>query len=104
MTEKGAHCSGCALEKLGQGFIPDVTGTGRNGVYLLAEAAGEKEALASRPFAGPAGLVLQQLLERGGLHRDDFWVDSGLRCRPPGNKIVKQSYTEDALAHCSPYL
>lgn len=104
MSEKGPHCAGCPLEKLGQGFIPDVTGTGKNGVYLLAEAAGEKEALASRPFAGPSGLVLQQMLERGKLHRDDFWVDSGLRCRPPGNKLIKQPYTEGALQHCNSYL
>jgi uracil-DNA glycosylase family 4 len=51
-----------------------------------------------------SGLVLQQCLDRMELKREDFWVDSGLRCRPPNNELLRQPYTEGALDSCRPYL
>lgn len=103
MLPKGKHCSGCVLEQLGQGFMAP-SGTGKNGVLLVAEALGEQEAIEGFPFAGKAGFTLEKILKRGGLDRDDFKIANTVWCRPPKNKLSGEWYQQDAINQCSPYL
>lgn len=81
-----------------------VTGNGTNGVLLVGEALGKDEAEAGAPFVGAAGKVLDKMLAKGGMHRDDFKIANAVWCRPPENKLSGMWYMEPAVEHCSPYL
>lgn len=103
MLSKPNGCSGCVLEHIGTGFM-EVTGSGSNGVLLVGEALGKDEAEAGRPFVGAAGQVLDKMLLKGGMKRDDFKIANVVWCRPPENKLSGMWYMADAISHCSPYL
>lgn len=106
-TVKPDRCRGCVGWGWGQiGYMPKAEGptTAWNKVLLVGEALGEMEALHSRPFAGRAGLALDQMLQRGGLRREHFMIDNALRCRPPLNKLVGQPYEQTALEFCAHHL
>lgn len=49
---------------------------------LVGEAPGEREVIEGYPFAGPAGRLLDELLERAGMGRKDFWLTNVVKCRP----------------------
>lgn len=109
----GPHCPGCVLATLGEGFQrgPDGPPLPPTGVLLVGEALGGEEAIAGRPFVGPAGQLLDRLLSRTidpstgeGFKREDFLIDNVLRCRPPGNVLAGASYEAPAIQHCKPYL
>lgn len=64
-----------------------VKGEGRSDarMVLVGEAPGEAEEHAGRPFVGPAGNVLDQLLVDNAIRRGECWVDNVMEVRPPGN-------------------
>ena len=106
MLPKPEHCYSCVgyhWPPRGHGFVP-ADGTGRNGVLLVFEAAGEQEAREGRPLIGRAGLAFQQLLQRGRMVREDFRIHNVLSCRPPNNKLRGMPYEEEAIAHCKTFL
>lgn len=97
-------CSTCLGYNWGrQGYVP-ASGTGENGVLVVAEAAGEHEAVEGMPLVGKAGHYLWQQLQRAGIDREGFKCHNVLSCRPPENKLHKMSYEADVIASCSPLL
>lgn len=87
----------------GKGFVPG-SGTGSNGVLMVFEAAGADEVLAGEPLRGKAGFKFTTMLQRAGLHRDDFRICNVLSCRPPNNELVGTPYAYQAIHHCTPNL
>lgn len=75
-----------------------------NGVLLLGEALGEHEARVGKPFVGPAGFTIQQLLDRAGWKREEFAIENALRCRPPFNALAGEPYEHAAVSHCRTHL
>jgi DNA polymerase len=69
---------GCA-EGLGPVF-GDGDPTAR--LVLVGEAPGATEASLGRPFVGAAGRILERLLQRAGLSREELWVTNVVKCRP----------------------
>jgi uracil-DNA glycosylase len=55
-------------------------------VFFVGEAPGAKEDQLGRPFVGPSGRLLNSLLESAGLRRQDVYITSCVKCRPPGNR------------------
>jgi uracil-DNA glycosylase family 4 len=55
-------------------------------ILFVGEAPGAEEAKAGRPFVGPAGDVLDELLRSVGLDREEVYITSVLKDRPPGNR------------------
>jgi DNA polymerase len=53
---------------------------------LIGEAPGKQEALRGQPFVGAAGRVLDELLESIGLEREQIYITSILKDRPPENR------------------
>lgn len=49
---------------------------------LVGEAPGEREVIEGYPFAGPAGRLLDRLLEECGLSRRQVWLTNVVKCRP----------------------
>lgn len=56
-------------------------------IVLVGEAPGETEALEGRPFVGPAGRVLDKLLETAGINRAECLVTNVFTTRPPENNV-----------------
>ncbi len=107
MLTKPQHCASCILgcPPYGspRGYVPP-SGTGDNGVLIVLEAAGAEEEQQGLPLMGAAGHYLWQNLKRIGVERDGFRIHNALSCRPPGNKLAKMPYEQEAIAHCSPLL
>jgi uracil-DNA glycosylase family 4 len=55
-------------------------------VFFLGEAPGAKEDQLGRPFVGPSGRLLNALLQNAGLERQDVYITSCVKCRPPNNR------------------
>lgn len=65
-----------------------VIGEGNHSAELMfiGEAPGRSEAQTGRPFVGPAGKVLEELLTDVGLTRSDVYIANILKDRPPENR------------------
>ena len=71
-----------AVESCPAGLGP-VTGVGdpHARLCLIGEAPAEYEVKEGRPFAGPAGRVLDEALTAVGLRRDALWLTNVVKCR-----------------------
>lgn len=63
---------------------PDSAATAK--VMVVGEAPGAQENGAQRPFVGPSGRVLADLLAVIGLDRHDVFITNVVKYRPPGNR------------------
>lgn len=61
-------------------------GNSRARLLFVGEAPGEDEDLQGRPFVGRAGKLLDQLIDRIGLRREEVYICNVLKCRPPNNR------------------
>ena len=80
-----ARCHECELAKHRTTVVP---GEGREDadLFFIGEAPGWHEDQQGRPFVGPAGKFLEELLASIGLKREDVYIGNVLKCRPPGNR------------------
>ena len=71
-----------ALESCPKGLGP-VTGVGnpQATLCLIGEAPAEYEIKEGRPFAGPAGRVLDDVLAQAGIPRVSIWLTNVVKCR-----------------------
>lgn len=65
-----------------------VPGDGRPNaeVMFIGEGPGFHEDQQGRPFVGPAGQLLNDMLRTIGLRREDVFITNVVRSRPPGNR------------------
>jgi uracil-DNA glycosylase family 4 len=54
---------------------------------VCGEAPGAAEDEAMRPFVGPAGNILDEVLESAGIDRSQIYITNVCKIRPPNNKI-----------------
>lgn len=78
----------CRLCNLGKTRLKAVPGEGPADadVMFIGEAPGFQENQQGRPFVGPAGKLLEELLESIGLKRSDVYIANVIKCRPPENR------------------
>jgi uracil-DNA glycosylase len=78
-------CQDCELAKYRTKVVP---GEGAEDADLLfiGEAPGWHEDQQGRPFVGPAGQFLDQLLASIGLRREEVYIANVIKCRPPQNR------------------
>ncbi len=69
-------------------------------VFFIGEGPGEKEDLSGRPFVGPAGHKLDEMIGAMGLSRAQVYIANVVKCRPPGNRAPAPDETET----CTPFL
>ena len=55
-------------------------------IMFIGEAPGAEEDASGEPFVGPAGQLLNKIIEASQLKREDLYICNILRCRPPGNR------------------
>lgn len=69
-------------------------------LVLVGEAPGRAEDLKGLPFAGALGNVIANVLRDGGLTREEVYLTTVVKCRPPGDRRPRG----DEIATCAPYL
>jgi DNA polymerase len=69
-------------------------------LMFVGEAPGEVEDRLGRPFTGPAGEKLDEMIAAMGLRREDTYIANVLKSRPPGNREP----LPDEVAACGPFL
>ena len=79
------HCQDCELAKRRTRVVPG-EGPENAQILFIGEAPGWHEDQQGRPFVGPAGQFLEQLLSSIGLKRDQVFIANVIKCRPPGNR------------------
>jgi DNA polymerase len=80
-----ALCQQCEIAKYRTKVVP---GEGAEGAELMfiGEAPGWHEDQQGRPFVGPAGQFLDELLASISLKREQVYIANVIKCRPQGNR------------------
>jgi len=92
-------CTRCPLHATRSQAVPG-EGNLLSDVLLVGEGPGAREDATGRPFVGPAGQLLDELLRSIGWSRQDVFITNVVKCRPPANRDPEP----DEVASCSPYL
>lgn len=99
LRDEVERCSRCVLRST---RTHAVFGEGDPGARLMfvGEAPGYHEDQQGRPFVGPAGRLLEQLLASIGLTREQVYIANVLKDRPPNNRDPRP----EEIDACRPYL
>jgi DNA polymerase len=92
----------CKRCKLGETRRTLVFGVGAEDAPLMfvGEAPGEQEDKRGEPFVGPAGELLDKMIEAMGWTRQTVYITNILMSRPPGNRNPQP----DEVSACLPFL
>ena len=80
-----AACRDCELALQRTKVVPG-EGAEEADLFFIGEAPGWHEDQQGRPFIGPAGQFLDQLLASIGLQRAQVYIANVIKCRPPQNR------------------
>jgi DNA polymerase len=102
LSAVAAEVSGCTRCPLHVGRNRTVPGEGNplSDVLLVGEGPGAREDATGRPFVGPAGQLLDELLQSIGWAREHVFIANVVKCRPPGNRDPEP----EEISACRPYL
>jgi uracil-DNA glycosylase len=102
LAANAVGAAGCTQCGLSDGRTQVVFGAGSVDaeLMLVGEAPGFHEDRLGTPFAGQAAELLERLLTGIGLSREDVYLTTVLKCRPPGNRDP----LADEIAACEPHL
>jgi len=92
----------CQLCPLAQTRTNVVFGEGNphSPILFVGEGPGEVKDRTGRPFVGPAGQKLDEVLASIGMARAQVYITNVVKCRPPENRVP----TRKEMETCFPYL
>jgi len=93
------QCRRCSLADTRKNVVFG-EGNSKARLVFIGEAPGEEEDIQGRPFVGRAGKLLDQMIERIGLRREEVYICNVLKCRPPSNRDPEP----DEAEACKEYL
>ena len=99
LTEEIGACNRCRLCETRNNVVPG-EGDPHAALMFIGEGPGEQEDLKGEPFVGPAGKLLDTMLEIIDLDRSKVYIANMVKCRPPRNRDP-QNTEQDA---CSGWL
>lgn len=99
VAEESAGCQKCALHHSRKHSVPG-EGPADAQLMFIGEGPGFHENEQGRPFVGPAGHFLEELLALIGLTREQVFITNVVKCRPPGNRDPQR----EELEACANYL
>ena len=85
LYEEIALCRQCEIAKYRTRVVPG-EGAEDADILFIGEAPGWHEDQQGRPFVGPAGLYLNELLASINLKREQVYIANVIKCRPQGNR------------------
>lgn len=80
-----AGCHACSLCETRQNLVFGI-GNEHSEVMFIGEGPGEQEDRTGTPFVGPAGKLLDNMLEMIDLDRSKVYIANIVKCRPPRNR------------------
>lgn len=89
MNPKPKECDGCPYADRGRGFVGGV-GPSNAKIVLVGETPAERELESGRPFQGPAGHELNELLTQAGIRREEIFITNAIKCMPPYGTKAKE--------------
>lgn len=72
------------------------------GLFIVGEAPGFNEDAEGRPFRGASGMLLDRILDSLGIGRDEVYLTTLVKCRPPESPPRSPKPAE--ISACRPYL
>jgi len=99
VAQQVSVCTRCPLHHSRKLAVPG-EGPVNAEIMFIGEGPGFHENEQGRPFVGAAGKVLDDLLAKINLKRDEVFIGNVVKCRPPGNRDPQP----EELAACSEYL
>lgn len=93
LAQKAGECRRCPLAD-GRRTVVFGEGNPRALLMFVGEGPGEVEDETGRPFVGPAGQLLTQILGSVGLSRDEVYIANVVKCRPPANRVPTRQEME----------
>ncbi len=85
LRQECIQCSRCGLCRTRTNLVFGV-GNEKAPIVFVGEGPGEKEDLQGIPFVGPAGQLLDVMLQLIGLDRTKVYICNIVKCRPPLNR------------------
>jgi DNA polymerase len=85
LNEEIIRCQDCELSRQRLKAVPG-EGSESAAIMFVGEAPGWHEDQQGRPFVGPAGHFLDELLGSIGMRRQDVYIANVIKCRPPQNR------------------
>ncbi len=85
LYEEIALCRQCEIAKYRTKVVPG-EGAEDADILFIGEAPGWHEDQQGRPFVGPAGLYLDELLASIHLKREQVYIANVIKCRPTANR------------------
>ena len=92
-------CKLCGLAPTRKNAVPG-EGPENAEVMLIGEGPGFNEDQQGRPFVGPSGQFLTELLASAGFKRSEVFIANVVKCRPPSNRDPQP----DEISACRAYL
>ena len=99
LAEQIAVCPKCDLAKTRTHAVPG-EGNPNADIVFIGEGPGFYEDQQARPFVGPSGKFLDELLASIGLRREDVYICNVIKCRPPNNRDPQPG----EISACNPWL
>src|SRR5260370_15331050 len=104
LARAAQSCTACELYRHATQAVLGIGGAGVR-LMLVGEQPGDKEDLAGQPFVGPAGRLLDELLEAAGIgRREGFLTNAGkhFKWEPRGQVRLHQKPTPRGGRACPP--
>lgn len=99
VAQEIARCTDCSLSKTRKLTVPG-EGPENADLVFIGEAPGFYEDRQGRPFVGPAGRFLEELVASIGRDRSQVFITNVVKCRPPNNRDPLPT----EIASCRKYL
>jgi uracil-DNA glycosylase len=102
LEEVNESLKGCTLCRLSATRKHIVFGEGNPDarIMFIGEGPGAVEDDTGRPFVGPAGQLLTDIIVKGmGLNREEVYIANIVKCRPPGNRNPLPDEVENCIGY-----
>ena len=96
-------CTRCTLSQKRTTAVPG-EGNLAADIVFIGEGPGFHEDQQGRPFVGPAGKLLEELLKSIGLDRQDVYIANMVKCRPPNNRDPLPGEIQACRSHLDKHL
>jgi uracil-DNA glycosylase family protein len=101
-------CEGCGLYRDATQTVFG-TGPGTAKVVMVGEQPGDKEDVAGEPFVGPAGRLLDKVLDEAGIDRREVYVTNAVKhfkfkLDANGKRRIHQTPSRTEVVACRPWL
>lgn len=99
LAQRVRDCTDCPLHVSRTNAVPG-EGPEDAEILFIGEGPGFHEDRQGRPFVGPAGNFLEELLQSIGMTRDQVYIANMVKCRPPNNRDP----APNEISACSKFL